>query len=460
MQATLKTVPTTIRRYGLGLPRTSLPNRARQAVRSRSVSREWVLILPFVFFAVHGAFSFQLGGNSVGVFLPPGAAARNPGIIGYVIIPGVAYSVVLWMILSNWKHVASLASHFKLLTLLALLTICSAAWSQNPMRSAVFGTSYIIGTLFAYSLVSRFEPYQLMALLNRAGMMVCGLSLIMAVCFPQYGVVGDLDPRNVGAWRGIFIDRTSGAKEMVFLLTPAIAGWRGASRGGRAISILLFSVMLVRAQAVTALIALFAYIVFLAMLRLKRALGPRPSSILLLLTIVALLSVAIVGANWLPAILQDLGRDPTLTGRTDIWRAVLNSVFKRPLLGYGFYSFWEGLHGESGNIFRAVNWTPGYAHNGILEIWLQLGIIGVLIFVATLIQALRNAWFCFRNGRTRRYDWFLGLIALALVYNIDEATVVFPNDLLPILYVVTCCGLAKAVWEIKQDRYREVLQCG
>jgi len=135
----------------------------------------------------------------------------------------------------------------------------------------------------------------------------------------------------------------------------------------------------------------------------------------------------------------------------------MDSILKRPLLGYGFYAFWEGLSGGSGNVVSATHWTVGYAHNGILEIFLQLGLVGVVVFFATLIQALKNAWFCFRNDRSGGYDWYLGLIALTVVYNIDEATVVFPNELLSILYVVACCGLAQAVWQIKQDACSEEL---
>jgi O-antigen ligase len=112
-----------------------------------------------------------------------------------------------------------------------------------------------------------------------------------------------------------------------------------------------------------------------------------------------------------------------------------------------------GLKGESGRVIYALNWTFGYAHNGLLEIFLQLGLTGVAVFFLTLLKAVKDAWFCFRRDRTGHYDWYLGLIVLTIFYNIDEVTVLLPNDLLSILYVVACCGLAVAVRQIKQDKF-------
>ena len=99
----------------------------------------------------------------------------------------------------------------------------------------------------------------------------------------------------------------------------------------------------------------------------------------------------------------------------------------------------------------------GYAHNGILEICLQLGLVGTALFFVTLFQAIGNAWFCLRNGCPPGVQWYIGIIALTLVYNIDESTVLWPIDLVSIMYVVACCGLATAVRQIKSTRALEAM---
>lgn len=409
----------------------------------------WLLILPLIFFAAHGAFSFQFAGNAGGVFMPSGAADRNPGFVGYVILPALAYSVVLWLIMTNWAAVVAVAANFKLLTVLTLITLCSAVWSQNPMRSAVFATLYVVCTLFAYALVVRLDPEELMHLLTWAGIIICALSLFMVIFFPVFGLQTD-DPRTMGAWRGIFIDRTGAAKEMVFLLSAGVVGWRSDDKPIRWLSILVLSMMVLRAEAVTGFISIALCTIFVLFIRLNRKFEPRFSRILILAFLVASSLLAFLGTGPLDTALHLFGRDPTLSGRTAVWHAIWGAISLRPFLGYGYYAFWQQFHGESANIATAINWTADYAHNGILEIWLQVGLVGVLVFLGTLLQALRNAWFCLRFDRTGRYDWYVALLFLMLVYNIDEETLLFPNELLSILYVITCCGLAKAAWEIKR----------
>jgi O-antigen ligase len=110
------------------------------------------------------------------------------------------------------------------------------------------------------------------------------------------------------------------------------------------------------------------------------------------------------------------------------------------------------MTGESANSIVAAHWVFGYAHNGVLELWLQLGVVGVALFVITLIQAIGNAWFCFRHGCPPGVEWYIGLIALTIMYNVDEATVVWPNELVSIMYVLACCGLSIAARQIKSAK--------
>ncbi|HTY84380.1 MAG TPA: O-antigen ligase family protein [Silvibacterium sp.] len=85
-------------------------------------------------------------------------------------------------------------------------------------------------------------------------------------------------------------------------------------------------------------------------------------------------------------LLQMLGRNSTLTGRTELWRLCLTLV-RNPLVGEGYESFWLGDRLE-----RMWQYIPGVnqAHNGYLEIYLNLGWVGVILLVAFLIFGYRN----------------------------------------------------------------------
>jgi O-antigen ligase len=118
------------------------------------------------------------------------------------------------------------------------------------------------------------------------------------------------------------------------------------------------------------------------------------------------------------SLVHSLGRDSTLTGRTRIWHAVL-SLHTNPLIGTGFESFWMGSRLEQ-------VWTmilePGIqeAHNGYLEIYLNLGLVGVALLAVVIVTGYRNAIAIFcrdpHAGRVR-----LAFLTAGLIYSVTEA---------------------------------------
>lgn len=416
-------------------------------LRLRAVA---ALAIPLVFFAARGAFSFQSDGDATGGFSPGTVAMRDPGLLGSVILPGLVYGCTLWLIHSRWRDVLRMAMRFRLFTLLALMTVASAAWSQQPAHSLVFGCCYLIDTLFAFYLVCRFEPDELMQVLEWLLLLLCVTSVVMVVAFPQYGR-SQLDVRNPGAWAGIFSSRGSASRAYLYLITASVMLWHKQRTLRRTLMFLLAMLMVMNAHVVTTMLMLALFVTYLCIQRFTHTLARRTSFAVLLTLIVGTAAGAALLYPVLPALLQAVGRDPTLTGRTDIWAVLIQSVMKRPLLGYGFYAFWQGLKGESGVVIHRLNWTFGYAHNGYLEISLQLGLIGLVLFLVTLAMAIRNAWICARLDRTGRYDWFIGIILLTVVQNLDDCTVLWPKDLLSILYIVACCAVALGAWQLRRQ---------
>jgi exopolysaccharide production protein ExoQ len=414
----------------------------------------WLLLLPLLFFATHGYFSFQGDGNQDAVTSRATvsvATTHEHGMLGAVILPALTYGIILCALLFNLKGVTQVALQQPLLTFLALLTIFSAAWSQNPLRSIYSGGFYLVGTLFAYYLVLRFQPEEIMKFVMRVGVAVCLLGAMMVFIFPKYGV-NNSDPRAMGAWVGIFVDRVSSAKCSVYLLSPALIFMAGRSRWRNMVYAAMLLTFIVMAKAVTALGVTFAFVSIMTGVQLARRL--ERGTALLFGSVVGMVCLLLVfaGDTMLGSLLGLFGRNMTLTGRTEIWAILLNSIMKHPLLGYGYYAFWQGMTGESANVIHAAHWFFGYAHNGLLEIVLQLGVIGAVVFLATFIIACKNALYCFKYGRTPGIEWYFSLLTLALLYNIDEETVMWPNDLMSILYVVACCGLATEAKRIRLER--------
>lgn len=116
------------------------------------------------------------------------------------------------------------------------------------------------------------------------------------------------------------------------------------------------------------------------------------------------------------ALLELFGRNSTLTGRTELWSRCLELV-RNPLLGAGYESFWLGSRLEKMWTYIAgVN----QSHNGYLEIYLNLGWIGVTLLVLLLISGYRNIMGAFRREEpTARLR--LAFFISVCVYNCTEA---------------------------------------
>jgi exopolysaccharide production protein ExoQ len=111
-----------------------------------------------------------------------------------------------------------------------------------------------------------------------------------------------------------------------------------------------------------------------------------------------------------------VGKDPTLTDRTVIWNIVLN-MHTNPLIGTGYESFWLGPR-----LQKVWETMPGIneAHNGYLEVYLNLGIIGVLLIVGLLIASYRNI--CRRlTPFSNVASLYLALWAIMLFFSVTEA---------------------------------------
>jgi exopolysaccharide production protein ExoQ len=116
-------------------------------------------------------------------------------------------------------------------------------------------------------------------------------------------------------------------------------------------------------------------------------------------------------------LVQNLGRDSSLTGRTEIWNMVTSMTPNR-LLGAGYESFWVGQRLQK---IWAVYWShPNQAHNGYIEIYLNLGWIGVGLLVVAILAGYRNIMAAAR----KRYGTSLlrlGYFVAAIAYNFTES---------------------------------------
>jgi exopolysaccharide production protein ExoQ len=112
-----------------------------------------------------------------------------------------------------------------------------------------------------------------------------------------------------------------------------------------------------------------------------------------------------------------LGRDASLTGRTEIWEDVFR-LHVNPWVGVGYESFWLGPRLDY--FWKKYPFHPNEAHNGYIEIYLTIGLLGESLLVAQFVSGYRKAIRALRR-KSAMASLQLAFIAVALLYNMTEA---------------------------------------
>jgi exopolysaccharide production protein ExoQ len=98
--------------------------------------------------------------------------------------------------------------------------------------------------------------------------------------------------------------------------------------------------------------------------------------------------VLVFGQKLLPLV----GKSEDLTGRTEIWAKVADLAVQRPFAGWGWVSYWTPWAEPFQGYIVRNGVVQLHAHNAWLDIWLQLGILGLVVFGALVLVALVRSW--------------------------------------------------------------------
>jgi exopolysaccharide production protein ExoQ len=413
----------------------------------------WLVQLPLLFYAVHGAFSlfspngaFAVGGSTV---VDTDLAA---GPVRLIVWATTLLALLLMFPIANSAF--SIFSRNRYVVALVVLAAASILWSQDPAASLQKVFYLLVTTCFGLYLVERFSPRQLMQVVMITGSIAIIGSLVLAVALPRYGIFTGRAEESSG-WQGIYTHKnTLGLITMYFLAPALFLPMKGTrEKVGRFLYIgsSLFLVAMSRSRGawiMCALLLAFALIITVGS-RLK------PEERVAAYWALGVVLVVIAATVWvlLPVLLALLHKDMTLTGRTTIWSVLLTSFAKRPWLGFGYSAFWVGTKGESANAIYALNWPRlSYAENGVLELALELGVVGVGLYFLAYLQSYRRlkCLLSWSNG-TPELFWYGSTLFLAAITNIEAGAIASHNSWEWLIFVITAGSIQKRYQEIRQQ---------
>jgi len=371
-------------------------------------------------------------------FNPGDTPDATSGQAGMQIVWIVVYVISVILLVRTCKGAITNSLREYPLMALAVLAIASTTWSDNPSVSLRRGVALALTCLFGVYFASRFTLREQMRLLG----WVCGVSVLVSYPFGVLGL-GTPSEEFASAWYGVFVHKNDLGRMMVlsiavFLLLakseprkkPML--WSGA---------FLALVLLFLSQSATSVVALA---VVLAAFPFCRSLNGNKSKV----ATVMIVTTVTIGAAlyWLISNLQSvmelLGKDITLTGRLPLW--ILSGVMalRKPWFGYGYNAFWLGPGSASDKIWAIVGWKPPHAHNGLLELWLELGLLGVVTFlVGFFMYSIRAIRLLQRSSEPEMIWPFLFLVLMAIT-NLTEVTILSRNNLFWIVYTAVVISVS------------------
>jgi exopolysaccharide production protein ExoQ len=337
-------------------------------------------------------------------------------LLGWWGFGGIALIVVVgsvWFLVSL-KPAWSWRTFPKALAVFMGLATLSLAWSAYPGASALGISLQWITTLSAIFVAFCLTWTELVRTLAVTLRLILGLSLafeaVVAVFIGQAVLpfwveyTGKIPSAfywsramllEGGPIEGIVASRNLlGFIALLALIVFAVqlaAGTVSRNVGVAWVAVALLMLWLTRSATVT--VALAAVILALAFALWARRVPPLGRRGLYLTAGIAAAAVLAGVTTFSSTLLGLLGKSEDLTGRFDIWNSVIDLAGQRPVLGWGWVSYWapwvEPFDGLA--VRKGVQYLQ--AHNAWLDVWLQVGVLGLVVFAALTLSTLWRSWF-------------------------------------------------------------------
>jgi exopolysaccharide production protein ExoQ len=310
------------------------------------------------------------------------------------------YTVLLMLgaivLFKRRRHVGSLLRANGPILLFFLYCAVSVLWSDYPevsLKRWIKAVNDLVMVMIVLTDSDRLAAIK--RFLTRTGFLLVPISILIIKYYPELGRGYKPDGRQ--ALTGITNDKNAlGTTCLLFglgYLWCFLAAYRDREGKHRTRHLIVHGSLLVmvlwlfsKANSMTSLLC-FVLASCLIMATSVPALARRRSVVNVLVATVLVVPAFPLFLDTGTGLLKTVGRDATITGRTEIWKEVL-AIDTNPILGAGFESFWLGRPLDQ----PASGWSfhVNEAHNGYLEVYLNSGWVGVVLLAAVIVTGYRN----------------------------------------------------------------------
>jgi len=299
--------------------------------------------------------------------------------------------------------------------LFALFALASLFWSADPEESLRQGVVLMTITVYAAYLVLRFSLDELIRLFGTMFAIGAACNMILVLALPLYG-------ESPAGWVGVFYNKNALGFACVIATPVLIAAGRSAAkwRFFYYFFVPIQVVLLIGSESKTMLVAGAGSVGLMAVYRLFRGRRTFRGAVMLSLFGSSAFTVLFATAN-IAILARWLDKDVTLTGRVPLWQDLWPYVFEQPFFGFGFRAAFGGYFSPMHDLWIMNPWEPRHPHNALYFIVLDLGLVGLTIFLVSYFRSLKRAVHCVNLVPGIIGIWPLTLLSTALLIGITES---------------------------------------
>ena len=364
------------------------------------------------------------------------ATSDGSALLRYLWLPiyAAAFAGIIWQARTVFQ------ACLRLPFLMALIGVCAVSfiWSIDPSLTQRRSLAIVMTTVAGLYLGTRYSWQTMLRALALVWLILAVSSFFAGLFAPGFGRDQIV---HIGAWQGTFFEKNQlggvMARAAVFAAFLALMDkefrWVWMTLLG------LCGLLVLLSTSKTALLGLTLGLGVLGTCALMK----RGMATGLLVVWLGVFAMGIGAATLILApelVFQLLGRDMTLTGRTDIWITLLDYIQQRPLLGYGYGAFWAEGSFPGDWVRETLQWDAPTAHNGWMEVTLARGLVGLFFLMADFLMTVVRALFAAVN--TWAGVFALAFLAQFFLFSLSESASLQQNSIVWLIYVAVAAKLA------------------
>lgn len=423
-------------------------------LKNKKSVMSWASIVPFVWLSIRLSRNLSRWlsiGNAPMVRSSDYVSTLETGNVSDQLFFSTLFAIATGILIKRKKIVIKVLRENKIWFLLILYCMFSIIWSESPFISLKRFVKDLTAFLMVLIILTENNPYEsFKAIIRRNIYLLIPLSIAFCKFYPVIGRY------QTASWNFIYIGVTThknilGVLCLISILVLFIEIWPHLKNQQAKINRHLFLVCLLYigltvylmsfANSMTSNICLLIGISIFISNFLKKHLG----KLIILISIFYLTGIDEFLINNLRTVFFDFfERDTTLSGRTDLWEAILETQFN-PITGTGYSAFWLGKRMRK--LIERFIFVPKQAHNGYIEVYINLGIIGLSIFLVALFSTYKKIITNWGGEEDYYLSFQLAFFAMYLIYNMTEATFIFNISPLWFLFLYVALSNKKSYKE-------------